>query len=69
MSCEQKNRLLREYEAATGSFSVAVIELRRRMGTSPEEEYKRLAQIADDARGKAEGARLALEQHISAHGC
>jgi methyl coenzyme M reductase gamma subunit len=69
VGCEEKNRLLREYDAATVSFSSAVSELRRRLGTSPKEEFKKLAQISDDARAKSEGARLALEQHISAHGC
>jgi hypothetical protein len=69
MNCEEKDRLLREYEAATVAFSAAVKELRQRMGTSPKEEYKRLAQSSNDARVKSEGARLALEQHIDAHGC
>jgi hypothetical protein len=69
VSCEEKNQLLGEYEAATASFSSAVSELRRRMGTSPKEEYKRLAQVSNNARVKSEGARLALEQHIFAHGC
>ncbi len=69
MSCQEKNRLLGEYKAATLSFSAAVIELRRRMGTSPKEEYKRLAQISTKARMKSEQARQALEQHIAAHGC
>jgi hypothetical protein len=69
VNCEEKNRLLREYEAAAVAFSAAVIELRRRMGTSPKEEYKRLAQTSNEARVKSEGARMALEQHIAAHGC
>ncbi|MEA2260568.1 MAG: hypothetical protein QOJ51_3393 [Acidobacteriaceae bacterium] len=69
MSCEEKNRLLKEYEAATVDFSAAVIELRLRMGTSPKEEYKRLAQTSNEARVKSEGARLALEQHIATHDC
>jgi hypothetical protein len=69
VSCEEKNRLLKEYEAATVAFSAAVIELRRRMGTSPKEEFKRLAQVSSEARVKSEGARMALEQHIAAHGC
>jgi hypothetical protein len=69
VSCEEKNRLLKEYEAATVAFSAAVIELRRRMGISPKEEYKRLAQVSNEARVKSEAARLALEQHIAAHGC
>ncbi len=30
MSCEEKTRLLREYEAATAAFSTAVTELHRR---------------------------------------
>jgi hypothetical protein len=65
----RRKRLLREYEAATVAFSAAVQELRRRMGTSPREEYKRLAHSSNDARVKSEGARLALEQHIATHGC
>jgi hypothetical protein len=43
MNCEEKDRLLREYEAATVVFSATVKELRLRMGTSPKEEYNRLA--------------------------
>jgi hypothetical protein len=69
VSCEEKNRLLREYETATVAFSAAVKELRRRMGTSPKEEYERLSETSNEARVKAEQARLALEQHIAAHGC
>jgi hypothetical protein len=69
VSCEAKNRLLREYEAATVAFSAAVKELRLRMGTSPKEDYKRLAQSSNDARVKSDGARLALEQHVDTHGC
>jgi hypothetical protein len=69
VSCEEKNRLLREYEAATVAFSAAVQELRRRMGTSPREDYKRLERVSSGARMKAEQARLALEQHVASHGC
>ena len=39
MSCEEKNRLAMEYDAATSKFSEAVRELHRRMGTSPKNEY------------------------------
>jgi hypothetical protein len=69
MICEEKIRLMAEYEEATSVFSQAVKELRRKIGTSPREEYKRLAQNSTDARVKAEQARLTLEQHISAHHC
>jgi hypothetical protein len=58
-----------EYVAATSAFSEAVKELHRKIGTSPKEEYKRLAQTSNEARVKSEQARQALEQHIVAHGC
>jgi hypothetical protein len=69
MICAEKMRLVAEYEEATSVFSQAVKELRRKIGTSPREEYKRLAQNSTEARVTAELARLALEQHISAHHC
>jgi len=67
--CDQKNRLAQEYESATTQFSEAVKELRRQMGTSLKEEYARLDRAANEARVKSEHARLALEEHIAAHGC
>jgi hypothetical protein len=39
MSCEEKARLLKEYNVATFAFSEAVKELHRGIGTSPKEEY------------------------------
>jgi hypothetical protein len=69
MICAEKTRLVAEYEEATSVFSQAVKELRRKIGTSSKEEYKRLERISSEARVKAEQARLALEQHISAHHC
>ena len=58
-----------EYEAATGKFSSAVTELRHKMGTVLKAEYDRLDRAANEARVKSEQARLALEEHIAAHGC
>jgi ATP-dependent helicase YprA (DUF1998 family) len=69
VSCEEKNRLAMEYDAATAKFSEAVRELRRMMGTSPKEEYDRLDRASNEARMRSEQARLALEQHIAAHRC
>jgi hypothetical protein len=69
MACDEKTRLATEYDAATSAFSEAVKELHRKIGTSPKEEYKRLERISSEARVKSEQARLALEQHISAHRC
>ena len=69
MGCEEKSRLAKEYEAATAAFSEAVKELNRRIGTSPQEEYRRLERISSEARVKSEQTRLALEEHIAAHHC
>jgi hypothetical protein len=69
MSCEEKARLLRKYDGATLAFSLAVQELRQKMGKSPKDEYQRLERISNEARVKSEQTRLALEQHIAAHRC
>lgn len=69
MSCEEKERLVIEYEATTGRFSEAVAELNDKLKTMPKEEYERLERAANEHRMKSEQARLALEQHIAAHGC
>jgi hypothetical protein len=69
MPCEEKARLAKAYDAATSRFSEAVKELHRNMGTSPKEEYDRLARVSDQARMSSEQARLALEQHIATHRC
>jgi hypothetical protein len=69
MGCEEETRLATKYEVATSVFSEAVKELHRKIGTSSKEEYKRLERIPTEARVKSGQARLALEQHISAHRC
>jgi hypothetical protein len=69
MTCEEKQRLVAEYQSATKKFSGAVTELQQKMGTSPKADYDRLSRAADEARGKSEQARLALEQHVAAHRC
>jgi hypothetical protein len=69
MNCETKVLLTAKYDAATASFSEAVTELRRKIGTSTKEDYDRLGRVANDARVKSEQARLALEQHIAEHSC
>lgn len=69
MPCEEKARLAMEYETATSKFSEAVRDLRRKMGTSPKDEYDRLDRASNEARVRSEQARLALEQHIAAHRC
>jgi hypothetical protein len=69
MGCEEKQRLVGDYEAATRQFAGSVTELNRKLGISPTAEYERLRRIVDEARVRSEQARLALEQHTAAHSC
>jgi len=69
MTCEEKARLVSDYEIAAKKFAQAVAELQRKIGTSTKAEFERLTRAADEARLKSEQARLALEQHIAAHNC
>jgi hypothetical protein len=69
MTCDEKRRLGAEYETATNNFAASVAELQQKIGTSSQEEYSRLQRASNEARVKSEQARLALEQHLAAHGC
>jgi hypothetical protein len=69
MACEEKQRLLAEYQVTTQKFADAVSELHRKIGTSPLPEYQGLQRAADEARLESEQARLALERHVALHGC
>jgi len=69
MTCDQKTRLVAEYETATNVFAASITELQQKMGTSPKADYDRLLRATDEARLKSEQARLALEQHVAANGC
>ena len=60
MICEEKTRSLKRYETSTSAFSDAVLELHRKICTSPKDEYERLERISSDARVKSEQARLAI---------
>jgi hypothetical protein len=67
--CEEKTRLTMEYQAATATFSQSVADLHEKMGISSKDEYERLQRISEEWRVHSEQTRLALEQHIAAHGC
>jgi hypothetical protein len=69
VTCELKAQLVDEYHASTNAFAATVTALQQKMGTSPKAEYDRLQRATDEARLKSEQARLALEQHVAAHGC
>jgi hypothetical protein len=67
--CEEKRRLLIEYDAATQAYFRAMNDLRAKMGTSPKELYDGLFQATETARARSESARTALLQHIRNHNC
>ena len=69
LGCDERARLLNEYNSATMAFSASVAELVQKPGTTLEGEYKRLKNAADQARIATEQARLNLEKHIAEHGC
>jgi len=67
--CEEKTRLVSEYNRATTIFSDAVEQLHKRIGTSSKDEYESLTRATEDARMQAEEARLMMERHVKDHGC
>jgi hypothetical protein len=69
MTCSEKARLARDYDAATTKFSEAVSQLQQKLGTSSRAEYENLQRVSDEARAKSEQARLALERHMAVHDC
>jgi hypothetical protein len=69
MNCEDKIRLVQEYEVATATFAKAVRHLKQSIGTSTQAEYQHLQLIADEGRLKSEQARLAFELHSATHKC
>ena len=68
-ACEEKQRLLRAYQAETQGYSAAVATLNNRIGRSSKIEYDALYTIAEDARIRVENAREALGMHTTEHGC
>jgi len=67
--CEEKKRLLMEYDAATQTYFRAMSDLRGNMGTSPKDIYDQLFQATEVARAKSETARAALLEHMQRHKC
>jgi hypothetical protein len=67
--CEEKRRLLVEYDAATQAYFQAMSDLRGRMGRLPKAVYDQLFEETENARYRSESARTALLQHIRNHNC
>ena len=66
-TCETKSSLLKIYQAATVSYSNAVLALNPMVG--PNHLHDALFQIADEAELELTTARRELEKHIAEHGC
>jgi ABC-type transporter Mla subunit MlaD len=67
--CDEKARLLQEYQAATDKYSGAVRTLAQTVGNVSKEEYERLRKTTEKARHTANDARGLLDLHVSRHGC
>jgi hypothetical protein len=66
--CEEKTRLVAEYNRATLVYARAISVLCHKTAP-PESDYDQLRGEADQARVKCMEARLALECHRVQHGC
>ena len=67
--CPVKERLIQKYNDATKNYSRALNTLRAKMGTSSKPQYQQMLQESEEARERSEQARLALQRHVSEHGC
>ena len=66
-SCDERIRLLVEYQRATAEYSAAVGDLAARIISVS--EYKQLSASAKTARQASIDARERLERHIAEHHC
>jgi uncharacterized protein YjcR len=69
MNCDEKQRLMNAYEAATSQYSKAVTECQQKLGISTQDKYRELQRTAEQARLDSEKARRELETHAKSHGC
>lgn len=67
--CEEKKRLMQEYQRTTEIYSAAVNDLAKKMGVVLKPEYERLSAATEKARHTSADARDRLERHIAQHGC
>jgi hypothetical protein len=69
MACEEKSRLLAEFDQAVQAYGAAVRQLNQNRPTSSKWTYDELNRAAETARLKCEDARLALDRHRAGHRC
>jgi hypothetical protein len=67
--CDDRDRLLHEYNSAVLGVSQAVAKLADLAGTSSGSDYQLLSREKDRAKARLKEARAAYERHIAEHGC
>jgi hypothetical protein len=69
VNCEIKDTLSQAFERGTREFADAVAYLNQQRSQTDTAEYNSFRVAADMARLNSEHARLALDRHITEHGC
>lgn len=67
--CDDRDRLLHEYNAAVLGVSQAVRALADLAGTASGSDYELLGREKDRAKARLRQAQSAYERHIAEHGC
>jgi hypothetical protein len=69
VKCEDRDRLLSEYNSAVLDASKAASNLIELAGTAAQDDYALLLREEQRASTRARAARRAYEEHITRHGC
>ena len=69
MSCDEKGRMVLEYQEASAAFDQARKDLQESIGTLPKDQYVALSNAVDKAWGSLQRVHIALDEHIRWHSC
>jgi hypothetical protein len=67
--CDEKVRLVLEWNRATEHYSDAVTNLNAVTGISAHQEYEQMKHIVEARRGVVDRAHFRFDKHVSDHGC
>jgi hypothetical protein len=67
--CEEQSKLLSAYRRAVGHYNTAVEAMEAASETVTKAEYHRMRGYVEQSRVISEEARIALDRHLSEHGC
>jgi hypothetical protein len=68
-TCEEQSKLLSAYRRAVSHYSTAVEAMEAASETVNNAEYLRMRGYVEQSRVISEQARIALDHHLSEHGC